>query len=147
MARKPDPKKVDSLGRKRLSAEKYSQAGGWRKARHIVWRCKRCKRAWNVSSKSSRYDAKCRQCGVRNTILLTTPSSFYRGRKRVTTFSYFSTPEDAEFEARRINVNWMKNKLPKNERNTSFVKATFIGNPEGTIDSKGHHYPKTKEMQ
>lgn len=122
----PNPKKVDSLGRKRLNPSDYSQSGGWRQPRHIVWTCKQCSRAWNVSSKSSRYDSKCRQCGTRNSILLTTPTSYYKGRERVTQFRYFSTPEDAEFYANKQNVNWMRRRTKLGYGTKTFVKASEL---------------------
>lgn len=122
----PNPKKTDSLGRKRLNPEAYSQSGGWRQPRHIVWTCKVCSRAWNVSSRSSRYDSKCRQCGTRNSILLTTPQTFYPGRERVTKFTYFSTAEDAEFAARKKNLNWMARKTKKGFGTDTFVKASEL---------------------
>ncbi len=126
MSSQPDPKKYDSLGRKRLDPQDYSQSGGWRKARHIVWTCKVCSRAWNVSSRSSRYDSKCRQCGTRNSILLTTPQTFYKGRKRVTKFRYYSTAEDAEWAARKRNVEWMRRKTKKGYGTITFVKASRL---------------------
>lgn len=122
----PDPKKYDSLGRKRLDPQDYSQSGGWRQPRHIVWVCKSCSRAWNVSSKSSRYDSKCRQCGTRNTILLTTPQTYYKGRERVTRFRYFSTPEDAEYHANLHNVNWMRRRTKKGYGTDTFVRASEL---------------------
>ena len=126
MSSQPDSKKYDSLGRKRLDPQDYSQSGGWRKARHIVWTCKVCSRAWNVSSRSSRYDSKCRQCGTRNSILLTTPQTFYKGRKRVTKFRYYSTAEDAEWAARKRNVEWMRRKTKKGYGTITFVKASRL---------------------
>lgn len=126
MSQPPDPKKYDSLGRKRLNPEEYSQSGGWRRARHIVWTCKVCSRAWNVSSKSGRYDAKCRQCGTRNTILLTRPETFYKGRKRVTKFRYYSTAEDAAFHARIRNEQWMRRRTKRGYGTDTFVKASKI---------------------
>lgn len=146
MCPKPDPKKTDSLGRKRLSPEKYSQSGGWRQPRHIVWTCKVCSRAWNVASKSSRYDAKCRQCGTRNTILMTRPSSYYKSRPRVTHFSYYPDAETAAFEARKYNQRWMQRKVKLQYRESGFVKASNFNKLQGSIDSNGHHHPKTKEM-
>tara|TARA_Y100000015_G_scaffold40367_1_gene45186 strand:- start:77 stop:511 length:435 start_codon:yes stop_codon:yes gene_type:complete len=141
-----DSEKYDSLGRKRLAPERYSQAGGWKsKAKHIVWICKHCSRAWNVSSRSSRYDSKCRQCGTRNSILLTTPQTYYQARQRVTKFSEYSHPEDAQFAARKHNHHWMKRRLPKYDSG-SFEKASLLNKPQGSIDEKGHHHPKTKEM-
>ncbi|GAG85727.1 unnamed protein product, partial [marine sediment metagenome] len=56
----PSPKKTDSLGRPRLAPERYSQHGGRSAQKHFVWFCKRCSRAWNVTSKSNRYDSVCR---------------------------------------------------------------------------------------
>jgi hypothetical protein len=126
MSHTPDPEKYDSLGRKRKAPEDYSQSGGWRTPRHIVWTCKVCSRAWNVSSKSSRYDAKCRQCGTRNTILLTTPKTFYKGRKRVTHFRYYSTPEDAAFHARIRNEQWMRRRTKKGYGTDTFVQASKL---------------------
>lgn len=126
MSHQPEPKDYDSLGRKRLSPEKYSQSGGWRRPRHIVWICKVCSRAWNVSSRSSRYDSKCRQCGTRNSILLTTPVSYYPGRKRVTQFRYYSTAEDAEFAARKRNQSWMARRTKKGFGTDTFVKASEL---------------------
>jgi len=126
MLKKMHERNVDSLGRKRLNPEKYSQSGGWRQPRHIVWTCKVCSRAWNVSSKSSRYDSKCRQCGTRNSILLTQPGSFYPGRKRVTKFRYYSTAEDAEFAARKRNQSWMRRRTKKNYGTDTFVKASDL---------------------
>jgi len=122
----PNPKKTDSLGRKRLEPEQYAQHGGWLPPKHIVWRCKVCSRAWNVSSKSDRYDSKCRQCGTRNSILLRRPNSFYKGRKRVTWFRLFSSSEDAQFYAQKINFNWMRRKTKKGYGTKTFVKASEI---------------------
>jgi hypothetical protein len=126
MSEQPDPKKHDSLGRKRLDPMDYSQSGGWRQARHIVWVCKVCSRAWNVSSKSGRYDSKCRQCGTRNTISLTNPQTFYKGRERVTKFSYYSTPEDAAYAANRHNVNWIRRRTKRGYGTSTFVKASDL---------------------
>ena len=126
MTDKPEPKKYDSLGRKRLNPEDYSQSGGWRRPRHIVWTCKVCSRAWNVSSRSSRYDSKCRQCGTRNSILLTTPKTYYKGRERVTRFQYYSTAEDAEFAARKRNQSWMRKRTKKGYGTDTFVKASEL---------------------
>jgi hypothetical protein len=134
MCPKPDPKKTDSLGRKRLSPEKYSQSGGWRQPRHIVWTCKVCSRAWNVASKSSRYDAKCRQCGTRNTILLTRPGSFYPGRKRITQFLMFSTPGDALFYAQSRNEQWMRRRTKKGFGTNTFVKASELNKKRSSAD-------------
>ena len=140
MSHPPDPKKYDSLGRKRLNPEEYSQSGGWRRARHIVWTCKVCSRAWNVSSKSSRYDSKCRQCGTRNSILLTRPQSFYKGRKRVTKFRYFSTASDAEWNAKVRNEQWMRRRTKRGYGTNTFVKASELNkkrNTEGSFPESG----------
>ncbi len=118
-----DKKKTDSLGRKRLPNEDYSQQGGWRQPKHIVWTCKVCSRAWNVTSRSDRYDSKCRQCGTRNSILLRRPNSFYPGRKRVTKFRYYPSAEEAEFVARRRNEQWMRRRTKKGYGTDTFVKA------------------------
>ena len=126
MSHKPDPKKTDSLGRKRLAPEKYSQSGGWKQPQHIVWTCKVCSRAWNVSSRSDRLDTKCRQCGTRNTILLRRPDSFYSGRKRVTKFRFFPTPGDAEWNARKRNVEWMRRRTKKGYGTITFVPASKL---------------------
>ncbi len=123
MSHTPDPKKYDPLGRKRLAPEAYAQHGGWRHEQHIVWTCKVCSRAWNVTSKSERYDSKCRQCGTRNSILLRRPNSFYPGRKRVTKFRYYPSAEEAEFVARRRNEQWMRRRTKKGYGTDTFVKA------------------------
>ena len=126
MTTRPDPKKTDSLGRNRLPSERYSQSGGNCQAKHIVWTCKKCSRAWNVTSRSYRYDSKCRQCGTRNSILMTRPQSFYPGRKRVTKFQYFPSAEDAAWNAKKRNVNWMKRRTKKGYGKVSFVKASWL---------------------
>lgn len=123
MSTQPDPKKTDSLGRNRLPPERYSQSGGSCGAKHIVWTCKVCSRAWNVTSRSYRYDSKCRQCGTRNSILMTRPQSFYPGRKRVTKFSYFPTAEDASWNARLRNEQWMRRRTKKGYGTNTFVTA------------------------
>lgn len=137
MSNPPEPKKTDSLGRKRLSPERYSQSGGWRQPRHIVWTCKVCSRAWNVSSKSSRYDSKCRQCGTRNSILLTRPGSFYPGRKRVTQFRFFSTAEDAAWNAKVRNEQWMRKRTRRGYGTDSFVKASELNKKD--VNRKKKH--------
>jgi hypothetical protein len=126
MSHTPDPKKYDSLGRKRLAPEAYSQHGGWRHEQHIVWTCKVCSRAWNVTSKSERYDSKCRQCGTRNSILLRRPNSYYIGRKRVTKFRFFPTAEDAQFNARLRNEQWMRRRTKRGYGTDTFVKASDL---------------------
>ena len=121
MSHTPEPKKTDSLGRKRLEPEQYSQSGGWRKPRHIVWTCKVCSRAWNVSSKSSRYDSKCRQCGTRNSILL-------------------STASDAEWNAKVRNEQWMRRRTKRGYGTNTFVKASELNkkrNTEGSFPESG----------
>lgn len=142
----PNPKKIDSLGRNRLAPERYSQSGGSNRPKHIVWSCKTCSRHWNVTSKSYRYDAKCRTCGTRNTILLTLPGSYYPGRARVTQFQYYPDAQTAAFIARKKNLVWMENRIKKQYRDSSFVRANNFNKIQGSIDSNGHHHPKTKEM-
>jgi len=134
MSSPPTPKKTDSLGRKRLSPEKYSQSGGWREPRFIVWTCKVCSRAWNVASKSERLDTKCRQCGTRNTILLRRPGSFYLGRKRITKFTMFSTPGDALFYAQSRNEQWMRRRTKKGFGTNTFVKASELNQKRSSAD-------------
>lgn len=146
MTQTPDPKKTDSLGRNRLSSERYSQHGGTVRPKHIVWRCKVCSRHWNVTSKSYRYDSKCRQCGTRNSILLTLPKTYVKSRERVTQFQYFPDAETAEFVARKKNLVWMENRIKNQYRDSSFVKASMFNKLQGSIDSRGHHHPQTKEM-
>lgn len=146
MTSTPDAKKTDSLGRKRLPKERYSQDGGRSGKKYIVWRCKVCSRAWNVTSKSHRYDSFCRQCGTRNTILMTRPTSYYQARPRVTHFSYYPDAETAAFAARKYNSSWMQRKVKLQYRESGFVKASNFDKLQGSIDSGGHHHPKTKEM-
>jgi len=142
----PNPKKTDSLGRKRLAPEAYSQAGGDYYTRHIVWRCKNCSRAWNLTTRSSRYDSKCRQCGTRNSISLVRRRTLANTRGRVTKFEEYSNPEDAEIYARILNLAWMKARTPKYLAQQGFVKANLHKKPTGSIDAQGHHHPKTREM-
>jgi len=142
----PTPKKTDSLGRKRLNPEAYSQSGGNYYLRHIVWTCKVCSRAWNVTTKSSRYDSKCRQCGTRNSISLVRRRTLSNTRGRVTFFEEFSHAEDAEIRARILNLAWMKRRTPKYLAQEGFVKASEHMKKRGSIDEKGHHHPKTREM-
>jgi len=144
VSHKPEPKKIDSLGRDRLPSERYSQGGGTNKPKHIVWRCKGCSRHWNLTSKSYRYDSKCRQCGIRNTILLTLPKTYVKSRKRVTQFEFFPDAETAEFVARKKNIVWMENRIKKQYRDSSFIKASMFNKLQGSIDSRGHHHPKNK---
>jgi len=146
MSQPPTPKKTDSLGRNRLPSERYSQHGGPLRPKHIVWTCKVCSKAWNIKSKSIRYDAKCRFCETRNTIYLTLPKTYYKGRTRVTQFSYFPDAETAAFEAKRRNLQWMQRKVSAQYRESGFVKATLFNQLQGSIDEHGHHHPKTKEM-
>ena len=142
----PNPKKIDSLGRKRLAPEAYSQDGGAYYTRHIVWRCKRCSRAWNATTKSKRYDSKCRQCGTRNSISLVRKKTYSNTRDRITKFEQFTLAEDAAFEARRLNARWMHLRTPLFEGQSGFTRATLFNKPQGSIDDQGHHHPKTKEM-
>ncbi len=126
MPQQPDPKKTDSLGRNRLPSERYSQHGGSVRPKHIVWTCKVCSRAWNVTSKSYRYDSKCRQCGTRNTILLTLPKSYIKSRKRITKFSFYPTAEMAQFIAQKRNQNWMRRKTKSGFGTSTFVKGSEL---------------------
>jgi len=142
----PNPKKVDSLGRKRLAPGAYSQEGGSYYTRHIVWRCKQCSRAWNVTTKSKRYDSKCRQCGTRNSISLVRKKTYSNTRDRITKFEQFTLAEDAAFEARRLNARWMHLRTPLFEAQSGFSRASLFNKPQGSIDNQGHHHPKTKEM-
>jgi len=146
MTQTPPPKKTDSLGRNRLEKSRYSQSGGLSKKKFIVYRCKKCFRSWNVASKSHRYDAKCRQCGTRNTILMTLPKTYYKGRSRVTQFEYYPDAETASFMARKRNQLWMQKRIKHQYRDSSFVKASMFNKLSGSIDSNGHHHPLTKEM-
>tara|TARA_R110001583_G_scaffold192142_1_gene358353 strand:+ start:1674 stop:2126 length:453 start_codon:yes stop_codon:yes gene_type:complete len=147
MTTKPTPKKIDSLGRKRREKEAYAQHGGWKKSpKHFVYQCKSCDRRWPVASRSSRYDAKCRTCGVRNTILLTLPKTYYRGRERVTRFSYYPSAEEAKYHAIKWNKVWMENKVKSQYRSGEFHRASIHNKLTGSIDNMGHVHPKTKEM-
>jgi len=146
MSSKPPPKKVDSLGRKRLASKAYAQHGGDYYTRHIVWRCKVCSRAWNATTKSKRYDSKCRQCGTRNSISLVRKRTLSNTRNRITKFEQFTLAEDAAFEARRLNARWMMLRTPKFESPGGFSRASLFNKPQGSIDYQGHHHPKTKEM-
>jgi len=146
MTSTPPPKKYDSLGRNRLPSEDYSQHGGTLRPKHIVWTCKTCSKHWNISSKSLRYDSKCRFCETRNTIYLTQQKTFYKGRTRITQFSYFPDASMAAFEAKRRNLLWMQRRVLAQYRESGFVKATMFNKLQGSIDSHGHHHPKTKEM-
>jgi len=142
----PTPKKYDSLGRNRLPSEDYSQHGGILSPRFIVWTCKMCSKAWNISSKSLRYDSFCRFCETRNTIYLTQPKTFYKGRTRTTKFQYFPDAQSAAFQAAKMNHGWMQRKVGYQYRESGFVKANMHNKLQGSIDENGHHNPKNKEM-
>lgn len=142
----PNPKKIDSLGRKRLAPEAYSQEGGDYYTRHIVWRCKACSKAWNVTTKSRRYDSKCRFCETRNSISLVRRKTLANTRGRKTRFQEFTQAKDAEIHARILNSRWMHLRTPKYETESGFTRATLFNKPQGSIDDQGHHHPKTKEM-
>ena len=143
----PDPAKYDSLGRKRKPSQDYSQSGGWKsKPKCFVYQCKACKRRWPVASRSSRYDGKCRTCGVRNTILLTLPKTYYRARKRITQFWYYPTMEEAKFHAIKYNKTWMQKRIKPQYRSGEFHTASMHNKLQGSVDSRGHVHPKTKEI-
>lgn len=144
VSHKPEPQNIDSLGRDRLPSERYSQAGGSNKPKHIVWRCKVCRRHWNVTSKSYRYDSKCRQCGTRNSILLTLPKTYVKSRRRVTEFEFFPDAETAQFVARKKNLVWMENKVKPQYRSGEFHRASMHNKLQGSVDSRGHVHPKNK---
>jgi len=99
-----------------------------------------------LTTRSKRYDSKCRQCGTRNSISLVRRKTLANTRGRITKFEEFSLPEDAEIRARILNLAWMRARTPKYLAQEGFVKANLHKKPRGSIDSQGHHHPKTKEM-
>lgn len=77
---------------------------------------------------------------------MTLPKTYYKSRPRVTHFEYFPDAETAEFVARKRNLVWMENRIKLQYRESGFVKASNFNIIQGSIDEKGHHHPKTKEM-
>jgi len=147
MTNTPNPKKIDSLGRIRLPKEEYSQGGGRLSPRYFVWTCKQCSKAWNVRSCSPRYDAKCRGCGTRNSIMFTSGKGvYYQGRERVTKFDYYPNSQEASHAAISHNMKWMKRRIAKCFQDELFTTANLLNKPRGSIDREGHAHPLTKEM-
>lgn len=137
----------DKLGRNRLPSERYSQHGGRLSPRFFVWTCKVCSKAWNARSCSARYDAKCRHCETRNSILFSTgKGTHYRTRERVTRFEYYPNELEARFVAKKKNLGWMKRRVNPAVRADGFTTATMHNKIQGSIDIHGHTHPKTKEM-
>lgn len=72
--------------------------------------------------------------------------TYYRTRERVTRFHYYPSESEARFEAKRLNLGWMKRRVNRVLRNDGFVTATMHDKIQGSIDIHGHAHPKDKEM-
>jgi len=77
---------------------------------------------------------------------MTLPKSYFKSRPRVTYFEYYPDAETAQFVARKRNQVWMENRIKIQYRESGFVKASNFNIIQGSIDEKGHHHPKDKEM-
>lgn len=134
--------KRDSLGRERRPDWAYSQHGGRSSPKFICWTCKVCSRVWPATSRSDRYDTKCRQCGTRNTIKFTGETgSWIQGRERVTRFLYYPTIQMATRYAIFSNKQWMARRRKMQYNHQGFSTANMLDKTQGSVDANGLHHP------